>query len=211
MAGTRRINCFGPVTVACWRTVNAPDVGAQCAARRTHCLTPPPPPAVPGGCCSLPPRPPVSWPGLGPADPDPNYQFASASGRSRWLGVPTVVRRSHSQVRARPVGPDRCGPVTATRNRDNKEILSMSGSMSERVPYITVSRYWSRADGRIVAEKRMTRMDTQNQQLFLYGGLSQAYWRHVRATVNSWLLFLHAYPGAALGPCGPGRVRSVTA
>jgi hypothetical protein len=34
--------------------------------------------------------------------------------------------------------PPPCGPVTATRNRDNEEILSMSGLMSERAPDITV-------------------------------------------------------------------------
>jgi hypothetical protein len=44
---------------------------------------------------------------------------------------------------ARPVGPDGCGPVTSTGNRDNKEILAMSGPMSERAPDITVE-----ADGR---------------------------------------------------------------
>jgi hypothetical protein len=51
-----------------------------------------------------------------------------------------------SQVRARRpirVEPDGCGPVTATGNRDNKEILYMSGPMSERAPDITVE-----ADGR---------------------------------------------------------------
>jgi hypothetical protein len=41
------------------------------------------------------------------------------------------------------VGPDGCGPVTATGNRDSKEIRSMSGPMSERAPDITVE-----ADGR---------------------------------------------------------------
>jgi hypothetical protein len=43
-------------------------------------------------------------------------------------------------VRTRPVGPraDGCGPATATGNRDNKEIRSMSGTMSERAPDITV-------------------------------------------------------------------------
>jgi hypothetical protein len=47
------------------------------------------------------------------------------------------------RARARPVGPHGCGPVTATGNRDNKEILTMSGPMSERAPDITVE-----ADGR---------------------------------------------------------------
>ena len=46
-------------------------------------------------------------------------------------------------VRACPVGPDGCCPVTATGKSDNKEILSMSGPMSERAPDITVE-----ADGR---------------------------------------------------------------
>ena len=101
----------------------------RCAARRTRCSTPPP--TVPGGCCSLRRPLPASWPGLGPADPGPdpgpNFQFG------RWLVT----------VRARPVGPDGCGPVTATGNRDNKEIRSMSGPMSERAPDIKVE-----ADGR---------------------------------------------------------------
>jgi hypothetical protein len=39
--------------------------------------------------------------------------------------------------------PGRARPVTATGNRDNKEIRSMSGPMSERAPDITVE-----ADGR---------------------------------------------------------------
>jgi hypothetical protein len=87
---------------------------------------------VPDGCCSLRRPLPASWPGLGPADPDPaggpNFQFC------RWLVT----------VRARPVGSDGCGPVTATGNSDNKEIRSMSGPMSERsAPDITVE-----ADGR---------------------------------------------------------------
>jgi hypothetical protein len=41
-------------------------------------------------------------------------------------------------VRACPVGPDGYGPMTATENRDNKEIRSMSGPMSERATDITV-------------------------------------------------------------------------
>jgi hypothetical protein len=97
----------------------------RCAARRTRCSTPPP--TMPDGCCSLRRPLPASWPGLGPADLDPNFQFG------RWLVT----------VWARPVGPDGCGPVTATGNRDNKEIRSMSGPMSERAPDITVE-----ADGR---------------------------------------------------------------
>ena len=92
----------------------------RCAARRTRCSTPPP--TVPDGCCSLRRPLPASWPGLGPADPDPNFQFG------RWLVT----------VRARLVGPDGCGPVTATGNRENKEIRSMSGPMSEQAPNITV-------------------------------------------------------------------------
>jgi hypothetical protein len=116
-----------------WRTR---DRCQRCAARRTRCLTPPP--TVPDGCCSLRRPLPESWPGLrlgpGPpadsdSDPDPNFQFG------RWLVT----------IRARPVGPDGCGPVTATAtgNRDNKEIRTMSGPMSERAPDITVE-----ADGR---------------------------------------------------------------
>jgi hypothetical protein len=56
--------------------------------------------------------------------PDPNFQFG------RWLFT----------VRARQFGPDGCGPVTATGNRDGKEILSssMSGPMSERAPDLKV-------------------------------------------------------------------------
>jgi hypothetical protein len=100
----------------------------RCAARRTRCSTPPP--TVPCGCCSLWRPLPASWPGLGPADPDPSFQFG------RWLVI----------VWARPVGPDGCGPVTATGNRDNKEICSMPGPMSERAPDITVE-----ADGRTVS------------------------------------------------------------
>jgi hypothetical protein len=104
----------------------------RCAARRTRCSeSPTPPPTVPGGCCSLRRPPPASWPGLGPADPDPNYQFG------RWLVT----------VWARPVGPDAggCCPVTATGNlnRDYKEICIMSRPMSKRAPDITVE-----ADGR---------------------------------------------------------------
>jgi hypothetical protein len=92
----------------------------RCAARRTHCLTPPP--TVPGasGCCSL-LRPgrrrrrgrvesQAGRPRPGPVDPDHNFQFGW------WLVT----------VRARPVGPDSCGPETAIGNRE-KEILSMSG------------------------------------------------------------------------------------
>jgi hypothetical protein len=86
-----------------------------------------PPPTVPDGYCSLRRPLPASWQGLGPADPDPNFQFG------RWLVT----------IRARPVGPDSCGPVTATGNRDNKEIRTMSEPMSERAPDITVE-----ADGR---------------------------------------------------------------
>jgi hypothetical protein len=52
-------------------------------------------------------------------------------------------------VRARPFGPDGCGPVTANGNRDKKEIRSMSGPVSERVPDITVT---VEADGRSGAE-----------------------------------------------------------
>jgi hypothetical protein len=52
----------------------------RCAARRTRCLTPPP--TVPDGCCSLlPPRPPASWPGFGPADPDLTFSVVSNSSQ----------------------------------------------------------------------------------------------------------------------------------
>jgi hypothetical protein len=60
----------------------------RCAARWTCCSSPPP--TVPCGCCSLLRPLPASWPGLGPADPDPNFQFG------QWLVT----------VRARPVRPD---------------------------------------------------------------------------------------------------------
>jgi hypothetical protein len=100
----------------------------RCAVRRTRCSTPPP--TVPAdGCCSLLRPLPASWPGLGPADPDPIFQFG------RWLV--TVWARPG------PVGPDGCGPMTATGKRENKEIRFMSGPVSERAPDITVE-----ADGR---------------------------------------------------------------
>jgi hypothetical protein len=97
----------------------APDVGAArhdglaARLRLLWCLV-----GAALSCASSP----ASWPGLRPADPDPIFQFGL------WLIT----------VRASPVGPDGCGPVTATGNRDSKEILSMCGPMSERAPDITV-------------------------------------------------------------------------
>jgi hypothetical protein len=61
---------------------------------------------------------------------------------THWQSV-TVALAVAVTVWARPVRPDGCGPVTTTGNRDNKEIRSMSGPMSERAPDITVE-----ADGR---------------------------------------------------------------
>jgi hypothetical protein len=52
-----------------------------------------------------------------------------------------------SRYPASTVGPDGCGTVAATGNRDNKEIRSMSGPMSEQAPDITVE-----ADGRAESE-----------------------------------------------------------
>jgi hypothetical protein len=59
-------------------------------------------------------------------------------------GRVTVRHSSGPPGRARRLR--RCGPVTATGNRDNKEIRSMSGPMSERAPDITVE-----ADGPAVS------------------------------------------------------------
>jgi hypothetical protein len=48
-----------------------------------------------------------------------------------------------SQVGPEMVGPDGCSHMTTARHRDKKEILSMSGQMSERATDITIE-----ADGR---------------------------------------------------------------
>jgi hypothetical protein len=73
-------------------------------------------------------------------EPEPST-YSSKLERTR----PTGNLAANVTVRPRPVGPDGCGPVTATGNRENKEtrIRPMSGPMSERAPDITVE-----ADGR---------------------------------------------------------------
>jgi hypothetical protein len=73
------------------------------------------------------------------ASPMPTSSVSHTS-RSLDPGISQLDISHHVTVRARPgpVGPHGCDPVTATGNRDNKEIRSMSGPMSERAPDITV-------------------------------------------------------------------------
>jgi hypothetical protein len=60
--------------------------------------------------------------------------------RARGWPGPGLTGRGQSRaavtdtVRVRPVGPDGCGPVTATGNSDNKEIRSMSGQCPSELP-----------------------------------------------------------------------------
>ena len=113
--------------------------------------------------------------GQSPASRTPSRRAARAAG----LGTVTV--------RARPVRPDGCGPVSATGNRDNKEIRSMSRRTSVRAS----SRYHGRLGSGWTPRRRINNC-FGNRKL---GG------------VRSFLALLPAGPGPGQPMSCPGRAR----